>query len=79
MKGNNMTQWTEFIKASVRPFIVVWGCVIYGVCIITDKEVPALLAGLIATVVIEYFGERAVLRLKEKAGNGNGGTGENDK
>ena len=74
-----MTELTEFIKASVRPFIVVWGCIIYGVCILMDKEVPALLAGLIAAVVIEYFGERVVFRIKEKAGGGNGGSDESAK
>ena len=74
-----MAEWTEFIKASVRPFIVVWSCVVYGVCIMTDKEVPTLLAGLIAAVVIEYFGERAVFRIKGNTGNGNGSGDENVK
>ncbi len=61
-----MEEWTEFIKAMVRPFIIVWGFTVYGVCIIEEIEVPALLAGLVAAVIIEYFGERAILRLKEQ-------------
>jgi hypothetical protein len=74
-----MAEWTEFIKATVRPFIVVWGCVVYGICIMMDKEVPALLAGLIASVVIEYFGERVIFRIKEKTGSVNGSSDENIK
>ena len=61
-----MENWIELIKSVVRPFVVVWGCVIYGVCVINEIEVPALLAGLVSAVIIEYFGERAVKRLTEK-------------
>ena len=60
-----MEEWTEFIKAMLRPFIIIWGFIVYGVCVIKGIEVPALLAGLVATVIIEYFGERAILRPKE--------------
>ncbi len=60
-----MEEWTEFIKAMIRPFIIIWGFIVYGVCVIKGIEVPALLAGLVAAVIIEYFGERAILRLKE--------------
>ena len=65
-----MKEWIEFIKAIIRPFIIVWGAVLYGVCIIKGIEVPDLLAGLVAAVIIEYFGERAVFRFKENSGNG---------
>jgi hypothetical protein len=61
-----MQDLVEFIKSIVRPFIVIWGCIVYGVCVITATEIPQLLAGLISAVVIEYFGERAYQRLKEK-------------
>jgi hypothetical protein len=60
----------EFIKAIIRPFIIFWGFIIYGVCIIAGIEVPVLLAGLIAAVIIEYFGERAIFRFRENSGNG---------
>jgi hypothetical protein len=60
-----MQEWTELIKSVVRPFIIIWGFVIYGVCIINHIEVPELLVGLITGVIIEYFGERAIKRLKE--------------
>ena len=68
-----MQERIEYIKALIRPFIIVWGFIVYGVCIITGVEVPALLAGLIAVVIIEYFGERAILRFREKPGNGDTG------
>ena len=61
-----MKEWAEFIKAIIRPFIIIWGFMVYGVCIMTEVEVPALLAGLVSVVIIEYFGERAIKRLREK-------------
>jgi len=60
-----MKEWVEFIKAIIRPFIIIWGFMVYGICVMTEVEVPALLAGLVSVVVIEYFGERAVKRFKE--------------
>jgi hypothetical protein len=62
-----MKEWIEFIKAAVRPFIIVWGAVLYGVCVIKAIEVPDLLAGLLAAVILEYFGERAVYRFKQNS------------
>jgi hypothetical protein len=67
-----MAAWTDFIKTAVRPFIIVWGAVLYGVCILKGIAVPDLLAGLVAAIIIEYFGERAVFRFRENAGNGDG-------
>ena len=61
-----MKDWTEFIKSLIRPFIIIWGFIVYGVCIMTEVEVPVLLAGLVSVVIIEYFGERAILRFKGK-------------
>jgi len=58
--------WIEFAKAIIRPFIIVWGFIVYGVCIMTGVEVPALLTGLVTAVVIEYFSERAIKRFREK-------------
>ena len=63
-----MEEWIEFIKAIIRPFIIIWGFIVYGVCVITGVEVPALLAGLIAAVIIEYFGERAIFRFRREFG-----------
>jgi len=60
-----MKEWVEFIKAIIRPFIIIWGFMVYGICVMTEVEVPTLLAGLVSVVVIEYFGERAVKRFKE--------------
>ncbi len=61
-----MKDWTEFIKSLIRPFIIIWGFIVYGVCIMTEVEVPALLAGLVSVVIVECFGERAILRFREK-------------
>jgi hypothetical protein len=63
-----MEAWIGFIKAMVRPFIVAWGAILYGICLLRGMEVPELLAGLVAAVIIEYFGERAVMRFKENSG-----------
>jgi hypothetical protein len=65
-----MTQWIEFIRSAVRPFIIVWSAVLYGVCLIKGIPVPDLLGGLVAAIIIEYFGERAVLRFKENISGG---------
>lgn len=63
---NEMKDWIELIKAAIRPFIIVWGFSVYGVCILSGLEAPALLVGLVTAVILEYFGERAIKRLKEK-------------
>ena len=63
-----MKQRTEFhdaVRSLVRPFIIGWGFIVYGVCVMTEVEIPALLAGLISAVIIEYFGERAIKRFRE--------------
>lgn len=59
-----MNTWIELVKACVRPFIVVWGSVLYGICIVRGIEVPPVLAGMISAVILEYFGERAIRRWK---------------
>ncbi|MCK4369368.1 MAG: hypothetical protein KAV68_06920 [Dehalococcoidales bacterium] len=61
-----MKEWIEFIKATIRPFIIVWGFLVYGVCVMSGVEVPVLLVGLVSAVIVEYFGERAIKRFKEK-------------
>lgn len=61
-----MKDWIELIKAVTRPFIIVWGFSVYGVCILSRLEAPTLLVGLVTAVILEYFGERAIKRLKEK-------------
>jgi len=63
---SKMENWTQFIKSIIRPFIIIWGFIIYGVCIVNEIEVPELLAALVAAVIIEYFGERAISRFKEQ-------------
>lgn len=66
MKQSSPKELAEMFKSLVRPFIIVAGFTVYGICIVTEVEVPALLAGLVSAVIIEYFGERAIKRLKER-------------
>ena len=61
-----MKDRADFIKSLVRPFIIVWGFVIYGICVMKGVEIPSLLTYLLTAVIIEYFGERAVKRFKEQ-------------
>jgi len=61
-----MNEWLEFIKGVIRPFIIVWGCVIYGLCVLAQIDPPMLLVGLVTAVIAEYVGERAIKRLSEK-------------
>jgi hypothetical protein len=58
-------KWIELIKAAVRPFIIAWGCVTYTLCLANGAEPPELLVWLVTAVIAEYFGERAIKRLKE--------------
>jgi len=61
-----MQEWTDFVKSIIRPFIIVWGFSVYGVCVMTGVEIPQLLSWLITAVIIEYFSERAFKRFTEK-------------
>ena len=60
-----MQDWIEFARAIVRPFIVIWGFIVYTVLIMSGQEVPTLLYGLVAAIILEYFGERAILKFKK--------------
>ncbi len=60
-----MEKQTEFIKSLIRPFLIVWGFVVYGICVLNGVEIPDPLTALIIAIIIEYFGERAILRIKE--------------
>ena len=61
-----MKDWAELAKSLIRPFIIIWGFIVYGVCVMIGVEIPQLLTYLVAAVIIEYFGERAVKRFKEQ-------------
>ena len=61
-----MKDWSELVKSLIRPFIIIWGFIVYGVCVMIGVEIPQLLTYLVAAVIIEYFGERAVKRFKEQ-------------
>ncbi|MBI2852456.1 MAG: hypothetical protein HYX84_05095 [Chloroflexi bacterium] len=61
-----LNEWIDFARAMVRPFITVWGFIIYSICVIKGIEVPPVLSGLVTATIAGYFGERAILRLKRK-------------
>ena len=67
---NNTQALSEFIRSMVRPFIIVWSLAVYGICIVRGEPVPDLLAFLITAIVVEYFGERALMRFKESGKGG---------
>jgi len=60
---------SNFIKALVRPFIISYSWLILGLMWLNQTEIPQLLAGVATAITIEYFGERAVKRIKEVKGN----------
>ena len=60
-----MKEWTDFIKSIIRPFLIVWGVTFYSICSLNQIEVPAPVAYLIGAIIIEYFGERAIKRIRE--------------
>ncbi len=62
----SMKEYSEFIKSIVRPFIIIWGFIVYGICVMTQVGAPYLLSGLVSAVILEYFGERAIKRFREK-------------
>lgn len=55
----------EFIKGIIRPLIVVWGLGVFTACVFTPFELPVIIEGLIGAVTVEYFGERAIKRIRE--------------
>ena len=65
MEDKQKTEFHEVVRVLVRPFIIFWGFLVYGVCVMTEIEVPMLLAGLVSAIIIEYFGERAIKRFRE--------------
>jgi hypothetical protein len=71
MAVNKVESWIELIKACIRPFIILWGFITYGICVMNGITVPDLLSALIAAAIIEYFGERAVIRLRTPSVNVN--------
>jgi len=64
--AERVKDWSELVKSLIRPFIIIWGFIVYGVCVMIGVEIPQLLTYLVAAVIIEYFGERAVKRFKEQ-------------
>lgn len=61
-----MNNWVELVKALVRPFLIVWGWVIWGICIALGEEIPVLFTGTLTAITLEYIGERVKKRFKEK-------------
>ena len=57
---------TNFIKSIVRPYLIIYSWTLVGFMWWNQMEIPPLLLGVATTIVVEYFGERAIKRLKEK-------------
>ena len=60
---------SNFIKALVRPFLIIYFAAIVGMMWFNQTEIPPLLAGIVSAITLEYFGERAFKRIKEVKGN----------
>ena len=57
---------TSFVKSLVRPILIVWTWILVGIMWFNQIEIPPLLLGVATTIVVEYFGERAIKRIREK-------------
>jgi len=60
-----MNELSEFLKSSVRPFIICtsWMTVLF--MWVNEMEIPELLLGVTIAIIGEYVGERALKRFKE--------------
>ena len=56
----------ELIKGLVRPFLIGSGWLTWLYFLIDGREVPVALGIVIGAITLEYFGERAYLRLGNK-------------
>jgi len=61
-----MQEWTEFIKALIRPYIIFIGWPILGIGALAGVEFPLLFTSILSAFTLEYGIERAVKRFKEK-------------
>ena len=56
----------ELIKGLVRPFLIGSGWLTWLFFLIDGREIPVALGLVIGAITLEYFGERAYLRLGNK-------------
>lgn len=59
-----MVSELEFWKGMVRPYLIIFSWTLIGIMWLLQLSVPALLQGVATGIVIEYFGERALKRIK---------------
>jgi len=56
----------EFWKGMVRPYLIVFSWTLLGIMWLCEVDVPLQLQAVATAIVVEYFGERAAKRFKEK-------------
>jgi len=59
-----MVSELEFWKGMVRPYLIIFSWTLIGIMWLCQLPVPPLLQGVATGIVVEYFGERALKRIK---------------
>lgn len=54
----------EFWKGMVRPYLIIFSWTMISIMWLLQLGVPILLQAVATGIVVEYFGERALKRLK---------------
>ena len=60
-----LTSILDFARNFARPFIIYTGWLAFLATIFLPTEPPELLLWLVGAITVEYFGERAILKLKK--------------
>lgn len=66
MRQSSPKEIADMFKSLVRPFLIVSGWITWLSMIATQADTPEVLTGIVAAITLEYFGERAYKRFKEK-------------
>ena len=61
-----MNDAIEFVKAIVRPYLIMSTWTVILIMNLYGEEVPAFLMGIGSAIAAEYFAERAVKRVREE-------------
>jgi len=54
----------DFWKGMVRPYLIIFSWTMISIMWLLQLDVPTLLQAVATGIVIEYFGERALKRIK---------------
>ena len=55
----------EFWKGMVRPYLIIFSWTMISIMWLLQLPIPILLQAVATGIVVEYFGERALKRVKE--------------